>query len=151
MYKGSLLLLFWLYTNELHFVWLIYNKSKSVFVKESETAALGSVWISSCFENRKCTGGLSRGGEWWTFPLTMIIKQQKHLQRQTVMNIYFSKIMPTLKHKDWALTSWKWSQLQFTIKKNVFFTLRYGKRSAQEDVVAELLFGGDNNRDQRSR
>lgn len=36
-------------------------------------------------------------------------------------------------------------------EKNVFFTLRYGKRSAQEDVVAELLFGGDNNRDQRSR
>ncbi|KAI3360285.1 hypothetical protein L3Q82_014601 [Scortum barcoo] len=29
--------------------------------------------------------------------------------------------------------------------------LRYGKRSAQEDVVAELLFGGDSNRDQRSR
>lgn len=29
--------------------------------------------------------------------------------------------------------------------------LRYGKRSAQEDVVAELLFGSDSNRDQRSR
>ncbi|KAG7232090.1 hypothetical protein INR49_009574 [Caranx melampygus] len=30
-------------------------------------------------------------------------------------------------------------------------TQRYGKRSAQEDMVAELLFGADSNRDQRSR
>uniref|UniRef100_A0A3P9AVS4 Neuropeptide Y n=1 Tax=Maylandia zebra TaxID=106582 RepID=A0A3P9AVS4_9CICH len=33
----------------------IHECVKSVFVKESETAALGSVWISSRFENRKCT------------------------------------------------------------------------------------------------
>ncbi|KAK2832815.1 hypothetical protein Q5P01_016704 [Channa striata] len=34
---------------------------------------------------------------------------------------------------------------------NLITRQRYGKRSTQEDVVAELLFGGDSNRDQRSR
>ncbi|CAJ1075385.1 peptide YY-A [Xyrichtys novacula] len=34
---------------------------------------------------------------------------------------------------------------------NLITRQRYGKRSAQEDVVAELLFGGDSNRGQRSR
>lgn len=34
---------------------------------------------------------------------------------------------------------------------SLYFSPRYGKRSAQEDVVAELLFGSDNNREQRSR
>lgn len=34
---------------------------------------------------------------------------------------------------------------------SLYPSLRYGKRSAQEDVVAELLFGSESNRDQRSR
>uniref|UniRef100_A0A3Q1I6X9 Peptide YY n=2 Tax=Anabas testudineus TaxID=64144 RepID=A0A3Q1I6X9_ANATE len=34
---------------------------------------------------------------------------------------------------------------------NLITRQRYGKRSTQEDIVAELLFGGDSNRDQRSR
>ncbi|XP_068452226.1 peptide YY-A [Clinocottus analis] len=34
---------------------------------------------------------------------------------------------------------------------NLITRQRYGKRSPQEDVVAELLFGGDSNREQRSR
>uniref|UniRef100_A0A3B5RDX9 Peptide YYa n=2 Tax=Xiphophorus TaxID=8082 RepID=A0A3B5RDX9_XIPMA len=34
---------------------------------------------------------------------------------------------------------------------NLITRQRYGKRSAQEDVVEELLFGGDSSRDQRSR
>ncbi|KAF1380096.1 hypothetical protein PFLUV_G00182940 [Perca fluviatilis] len=34
---------------------------------------------------------------------------------------------------------------------NLITRQRYGKRSTQEDVVAELLFGGDSTRDQRSR
>ncbi|KAM6957404.1 peptide YY-A [Aplochiton taeniatus] len=34
---------------------------------------------------------------------------------------------------------------------NLITRQRYGKRAAQEDVMSELLFGGDNEREQRSR